>query len=123
MPYLFLRPMKKPTLTKQTKIQSVLAEIPFGCVTTYGELAKRAGLTGRARLVGQVLSQLTDGCKLPWHRVLKSGGRIAFPAESPQFLEQYRLLCSEGVEVTAGRVNLACYGWRRDLDEELWKPC
>ena len=41
---------------------------------------------------------------LPWHRVLRSDGRIAFPEGSEGFDEQVQRLRAEGVRVEAGRV-------------------
>jgi methylated-DNA-protein-cysteine methyltransferase related protein len=102
-------------------IQRVIASVPHGRVSSYGEIAQRAGLPGRARLVGKVLGE--PGVeKLPWHRVLRSSGQSAFPPGSRGFREQSQRLRSEGVVVVNGRVNLHLYGWQRDLDVELWGP-
>ena len=99
-------------------IRRVIAAIPRGRVANYGEIAVRAGLPGRARLVGRVLAD-ADG-KLPWHRVLRSNGRFAFAPGSRGYREQRTRLLEEGVIVVAGRVDLARFGWQRDLDAELW---
>ena len=37
------------------RIRAVVADLPPGSVLSYGEVAARAGLPGRARLVGRVL--------------------------------------------------------------------
>jgi methylated-DNA-protein-cysteine methyltransferase-like protein len=52
--------------------------------------------------------------------VLRSDGRIAFPADSPYFAEQVQRLRAEGVVVDNGRVR----GVRAaaSLDEILWSP-
>lgn len=99
------------------RILAVVRAIPRGQVAGYGEVARRAGLPGRARLAARVLSLNTDPA-LPWHRVLRSDGRIAFPEGSEGFLEQSRRLRAEGVRVERGRVRMP----RRepDLDAELW---
>lgn len=83
----------------------------------YGEVAARAGLPGRARLAARVLATNTDTA-LPWHRVVRADGRIAFPVESPEWHEQVRRLRAEGVAVAGGRVA------RRPttLDAALWGP-
>jgi methylated-DNA-protein-cysteine methyltransferase-like protein len=88
-------------------------------VAGYGEIARRAGLPGRARMVAKMLSG-NDDASLPWHRVLRSAGRIAFPADSPYFAEQVQRLRAEGVVVDNGRVR----GMRAaaSLDEILWSP-
>jgi methylated-DNA-protein-cysteine methyltransferase-like protein len=101
-------------------IRRTVAAIPRGCVASYGEIAARAGLPGRARLVGRVLGDAGAEAKLPWHRVLRSDGKIAFPAGSRGHREQRQRLLVEGVVVANGRVDLARFGWQRNLDAELW---
>jgi methylated-DNA-protein-cysteine methyltransferase-like protein len=102
-------------------ILGVIRSIPRGHVTSYGEIAARAGLARRARLVGRILGDYS-ALQLPWQRVLRSDGRIAFPVGSRSHREQRALLLGEGVVVRNGRVDLARFGWQRDLDAELWAP-
>lgn len=83
-------------------IWDVVAQIPRGKVTTYGDVAQAAGLPGRARQVGYALRHSPDD--LPWFRVLGAGGKIVFPPGSRHYLEQARRLASEGVKVERGRV-------------------
>jgi methylated-DNA-protein-cysteine methyltransferase related protein len=97
----------------------VIRAIPRGEVAAYGEVALRAGLPGRARLVARILAG-DDGADLPWHRVLRSDGRIAFPEGSAGRDEQARRLRAEGVVVEGGRVRMASRA--QDLDASLWGP-
>jgi methylated-DNA-protein-cysteine methyltransferase-like protein len=83
-------------------IWDVVAQIPRGKVTTYGDVAQAAGLPGRARQVGYALRHAPDD--LPWFRVLGAGGKIVFPPGSRHYVEQTRRLTSEGVKVERGRV-------------------
>src|SRR5689334_4066713 len=83
-------------------IWKAVRAIPRGQVSCYGAVAKRAGLPGRARLVGYALKICPND--LPWHRVVAAGGRIVFPKSSRQFAEQRKRLRAEGVELTGGRV-------------------
>ena len=108
-----------PAERSRRLIVAAVRAIPAGEVAGYGEVARRAGLPGRARLVAKVLSA-GDPPGLPWHRVLRSDGRVAFPAGSPAFDEQVQRLRAEGVRVEAGRVR----GQRPTptLDEMLWAP-
>lgn len=101
------------------RILAAVRAIPRGQVAGYGEVARRAGLPGRARLAARVLSR-NDDPGLPWHRVLRSDGRIAFPEGSEGFLEQARRLRAEGVRVESGRVRMPPRS--ADLDAELWGP-
>ncbi len=102
------------------RIYAAIAAIPRGRVASYGAIAKRAGLPGRARLVGKLLGATPDGLELPWFRVLRASGHIALPKGCAGFREQVRRLRAEGVEVRNGRVALAAFGLDGDLDRELW---
>ena len=82
----------------------VIAMIPRGRVSTYGEVARAAGLPGRARQAAYALRVAPQELHLPWQRVLGAGGRIVFPAGSADFREQARRLRSEGIRVVNGRV-------------------
>jgi methylated-DNA-protein-cysteine methyltransferase-like protein len=85
-------------------IWNVIARIPRGQVSSYGDVARAAGLPGRARLAGTALRLMPEDLNLPWHRVMGAGGRIVFPKSSRHFREQARLLRSEGVPIKDGRV-------------------
>ena len=85
-------------------IWNVVSSIPRGQVSTYGAVARAAGLPGRARQAGFALRVAPDELNLPWHRVLGAGGRIVFPLTSRHFKEQARRLRAEGVVVKDGRV-------------------
>ena len=86
-------------------IWDVVCRIPQGHVSTYGAVARAAGLPGRARQAGFALRVAPDGMHLPWHRVVGAGGRIVFPETSRHYREQARRLRSEGVAVLRGRVD------------------
>ena len=102
----------------QAAILAAIRAIPRGQVAGYGQVAQRAGLPGRARLVARVLAGQTDP-RLPWHRVLRSDGHIAFAVGSVGFEEQVRRLQAEGVAVVRGRVRMRP---PRSLDATLWGP-
>jgi methylated-DNA-protein-cysteine methyltransferase-like protein len=82
----------------------VVCAIPRGQVSTYGAVARTAGLPGRARQAGFALRVAPESLHLPWHRVVGAGGRIVFPKHSHQHREQARRLRAEGVVVRDGRV-------------------
>ncbi len=104
-------------LSATDKILAAIRAIPRGQVAGYGEVAHRAGLPGRARMVARILTENSD-TELPWHRVLRSDGRIAMPEGSKGRREQSQRLRSEGVVVINGRVR----GQKaaRTLDEQVW---
>lgn len=94
------------TNNNRDAILQQLSMIPKGQVSTYGSIAKAAGLPGYARFVGQVLKTLPKGTKLPWHRVVNAQGKISFPEGSDAFLEQKKRLVNEGIELKNNRINL-----------------
>lgn len=103
------------------RILAAVRAIPRGEVAGYGEVARRAGLPGRARLVARVLSTSGDPA-LPWHRVLRSDGTIALEPGSAGWREQVQRLRAEGVEVTNGRVRRPAAAPADPLDALLWGP-
>ncbi|EKM0376024.1 MGMT family protein [Cronobacter turicensis] len=93
------------------RVYQIVAAIPEGCVTTYGEVARLAGSPRAARQVGGVLKRLPEGSKLPWHRVVNRRGEISLTG--PDLQRQRQALLAEGVLVSGkGEINLARYGWR-----------
>lgn len=85
------------------RVRGVIAAIPAGSVLAYGDVASRAGLPGRARLVGRILAE--DGHDVPWHRVLRADGTPAPHLAA----EQLARLRAEGVLAERGRVPMPRY--------------
>ena len=108
------------TKTDERRILDAVRAVPRGRVASYGEIAERAGLPRRARLVGRVLAELPAGTRVPWHRVVNAQGRISLPAGSSAAREQRQRLLAEGVRIVGGRVALKDFGLRSTLDEILW---
>jgi methylated-DNA-protein-cysteine methyltransferase related protein len=99
-------------------LAGVLEALRQGEVISYAELARRAGRPRAARWAARWLATLPEGHGLPWHRVVRADGRIAFAADNPSFAEQQARLQAEGVAVVDGRVRrLAGSG---DLDALLF---
>src|SRR5438105_144691 len=96
------------------RIFAVVRRIPAGRVTTYGTVARLAGLGAHARLVGYALSALPTGTAVPWHRVINAQGKLSLERSSSGSGVTQRLrLVREGVQVDVpGRVSLERYGWR-----------
>ena len=86
-------------------IWDVVCAIPRGQISTYGAVARAAGLPGRARLAGFALRMAPRDVNVPWHRVVGAGGRIVFPKASRQHREQAQRLRAEGVAVKDGRID------------------
>ena len=92
-------------------ILQVVASIPPGKVASYGQVARLCGYSGYARYVGSVLKRLPGSTTLPWHRVINSRGKIAFPIGSEAYSQQYSLLAKDGVNFKNGKISMCIYGW------------
>ncbi len=108
-------------LSTYQNIYSVVRCVPAGKVACYGQVADLAGLPGRARLVGKALSKVADELQVPWYRILRASGQIAFPAGSELNQTQSALLQQENVLVRNNRVKLSVFQWQPNLSEMLWK--
>ena len=89
----------------------VIRRIPRGRVATYGQVARLAGLPGRARQVGYALYALKSSTTVPWQRVINVAGRISLRPLAGG-LSQRLLLEREGVVFSGERVSLVTYGWK-----------
>ncbi len=102
--------VKDPELDQ--RIWQVIAMIPPGKVSTYGEVARQAGLPGGARRVGYALRQLPTGTQIPWHRVINAQGRISIPDGAASRYTQRDRLEAEGIVFKANKsVDLRRFGW------------
>ncbi|HET6604239.1 MAG TPA: MGMT family protein [Xanthomonadaceae bacterium] len=108
-----------PKSAREAAILAVVRALRTGEVASYGEVGRRAGLPRGAREVVRVL-KAADDPTLPWHRVVRSDGRIGFPEGSRLYSEQARRLRREGVSVTRGRVRAKARP-EQDLDALLWR--
>lgn len=80
-------------------VRALVASIPAGSVSTYGDIAAAAGLPS-PRIVAWIMR--TDSSDLPWYRVIRSSGRPA-PHLATRQLESLR---AEGVLAKDGRIAL-----------------
>lgn len=94
------------------KVYKVTKKIPYGKVSTYGDIAEACGIRSSARTVGWAL----NGCgpDIPAHRVVNRFGALTGKIHfgDPNLMEE--LLKSEGIEFDKN-------GCVR-LDKHLWKP-
>jgi alkylated DNA nucleotide flippase Atl1 len=81
------------------RVRALVASIPAGRVSTYGDIAAAAELSS-PRTVGWIMR--TDSSDLPWHRVITASGRPARHLTS----RQLELLRAEGVLANDGRIAL-----------------
>jgi methylated-DNA-protein-cysteine methyltransferase related protein len=81
------------------RVRGLVASIPAGRVSTYGDIASAARLSS-PRIVGWIMR--TDSSDLPWHRVITASGRPARHLVT----RQLELLRAEGVLAADGRIAL-----------------
>lgn len=94
------------------RVWQVVASIPEGRVSTYGQVAERAGLARAARRVGKALQGLPADSTVPWHRVINARGALSLPRDSAMHRIQQEQLEAEGVLFSgSGRVDLSRFGW------------
>ncbi|MEA9390819.1 MGMT family protein [Acerihabitans sp. TG2] len=104
--------MTEPIDSFRQRVFHIIDAIPYGKLTTYGEVARLAGSPRAARQVGGILSRLPCGSRLPWHRVVNRHGAISLAGDG--FIRQKAALEAEGVKVdNDGRIALADYRWLR----------
>lgn len=84
------------------QVWRLLAEIPYGCLVTYGELAHRledaTGSRASARAVGGAVGHNPISIILPCHRVVGSGGSLTGYAGG--LAKKIALLELEGVDMS-----------------------
>jgi methylated-DNA-protein-cysteine methyltransferase related protein len=81
------------------QVRALVASIPAGRVSTYGDIAAVAKLSS-PRIVGWIMR--TDSLDLPWHRVITALGRPAKHLTT----KQLELLRAEGVLANDGKIPL-----------------
>lgn len=89
------------------EVLSVVDEIPYGMVASYGQIASLTGREKNARLVGKILGMSEYYGDYPCHRVVNNAGRTA-----PGWTLQRTLLEEEGVEFKQnGCVDMNRFRW------------
>lgn len=81
------------------QVRELVAAIPPGRVSTYGDIAAAVGLS-TPRTVAWIMR--TDSADLPWHRVLRANGTPA-PHLAHRQLEELR---AEGCPMVDGRIDM-----------------
>jgi len=110
-----LRDQSSPNKSSKTRmrIEAAIRRIPKGKVSTYGAIARAAGLPGMARQVAQVLHR---GFDLPWQRVLGAGGEIKLRGDSA--VEQRLRLEAEGIRFRGRKVDMKAHEWKRAVKQK-----
>lgn len=103
--------MNVPDREFRDRVYELMAQVPPGQVTTYGDLAGLAGHAYAARVVGGIAH--TGPAGLPWHRLVNRFGGLAAGFHGGREVQQ-QLLENEGVACTGFIVD--------DFEERRWLP-
>ncbi|MDR3071907.1 MAG: MGMT family protein [Clostridiales Family XIII bacterium] len=89
------------------QVYKVVAEIPYGKVVSYGQIARMLGNPRAAREVGWAMHACPDA--LPWQRVVKQDGTITGGAHAHL---RRAILMEEGVSfLRDGKVDMEQCRW------------
>ena len=94
------------------RVEALMAQVPEGCVTTYGDLAALAGQPVAARVVGGIAHH--GDPSLPWHRLVNRTGKLALGYHGGRSEQAARLaaegvMCDDDFQV-------------REFKERRWRP-
>lgn len=101
----------KPNSEFRQDIEKLMAQVPAGRVTTYGDLAAMAGHPYAARIVGG-MAHYGDP-ELPWHRLVNRFGGLASGYHGGR-RTQCEHLEAEGITCTNDIVD--------NFEEVRWRP-
>lgn len=93
-------------------VLSLVRDIPFGKLTSYGRISERLGIS--PRVVGFVLSGMTKAemSEYPWFRVVDRNGFISASKIGDKGIIQKTLLEQEGVEIDGFQIiGVERYWW------------
>lgn len=79
------------------KVYLFMADVPYGRIITYGDIAGLAGQANAARIVGGIAHH--GPMELPWHRLVNRFGGLASGYHGGREVQQ-QLLEAEGVTCT-----------------------
>ena len=97
--------------TLRQDVEALMAKVPAGKVTTYGNIAALAGHANAARIVGGIAHY--GDTSLPWHRLVNRFGGLASGYHGGR-RTQAEHLAAEGVTCTNNRVD--------NFEERRWRP-
>lgn len=103
--------MNIPDGSLRDKVEYLIAQVPKGHVTTYGDLAALSGHAAASRVVGGIAHY--GNVDLPWHRLVNRFGGLASGFHGGREV-QAQLLDHEGVTCKDYMVN--------NFKELRWQP-
>ena len=86
----------------EERIYKKLLQVPYGKITTYGELSRSVGLKNGQRIVGQIMKKNPFPVIVPCHRVVKSDGTIGGYAYGTE--RKKHMLSNEGLKINNDKI-------------------
>lgn len=96
------------------RVYDVVRQVPYGCVTSYGAIARYLGTGGSARMVGWAMNNAHALEDVPAHRVVNRNGVLTGKHHFPGSNLMQQLLENEGITVVNDQVV--------DFKDYFWDP-
>lgn len=97
------------------RVHEIVCQIPFGKVTSYGEIGVVLGAKSSARMVGWALNGVHDRVNIPCHRVVNRNGELSGKMHFATPTLMRELLEAEGVEFIGDAVNMGKHLWKPEI--------
>lgn len=105
------------------KVFEVVRQIPKGCVSTYGDVARMIGQPRKALFVGYAMRSSMEPGAVPCHRVVFKDGRICEGDEFGNPSVQRQMLEREGVPFLDDlHVDLDACRWTPGGSDRIGRP-
>ncbi len=96
------------------QVYSVVRQVPYGKVTTYGAIANFLSSSGSARMVGWAMNASHAYIDIPAHRVVNRSGLLTGKHHFQGTNLMQQLLENEGIQIVNNQVV--------DFEKHLWIP-
>jgi methylated-DNA-protein-cysteine methyltransferase-like protein len=106
--------MTKPNDNFFERVYSIVRQIPYGKVTSYGAIAKALGTARSARMVGWAMNASHHLEDVPAHRVVNGKGLLTGKLHFDGTNLMQQLLENEGIQVQDNQII--------DFDTHFWEP-
>lgn len=107
--------MQPKTASFYQKVYTVVRKIPYGRVTTYGDIAEYLGAASSSRLVGYAMNNsFTENPPVPAHRVVNRIGLLTGKHHFGSATMMQQLLENEGIKIKNDQV--------QNFDKLRWIP-
>ncbi len=86
------------------RVYQVVKKIPYGKVTTYGDIAKYLGTPRSARIVGYAMNAVKGNPLIPAHRVVNKNGLLTGKNHFQGTNLMQQLLENEGISIKNNQI-------------------